>query len=211
MKAHLNEMPQSPLLIQERQLTDILDKNALRLSARVARSAFVAGLDPLAHRLAFRALPSPVAVMLTDRDCVALYAQTGDEAPALRLADMLAAQGKTLCLPCVMDRIGTMEFRTWSPGDEMEHGRFGTRNPCADAPICHPDAIIAPLVAFDAELMRLGQGGGYYDRAFARYDKALRIGLAWSVQEMERVPADPWDVPLHAVITERSLIEAGEA
>lgn len=187
-------------------MTDSLDKNALRLSARAARSAFVAGLDPLAHRIAFRALPTPLSAMLADRSCVALYAPAGDEAPALRLADMLLAQDKTLCLPCVTDRLGTMEFRAWTPGDTLEPGRFGTRHPCADAPICHPDAIIAPLVAFDAELMRLGQGGGYYDRAFARYENALRIGLAWSIQQIDHIPADPWDVPLHAVMTERCII-----
>lgn len=187
-------------------MTDIPDKNALRLSARAARTAFVANLDPLAHRLAFRALPTPIAAMLADRSCIALYAPLDDEVPALRLAEPLTAHGKTLCLPCVIDRLGTMEFRAWGPGDRMEEGRFGTRHPCSDAPVCHPDAILAPLVAFDAALMRLGQGGGYYDRAFARYENALRIGLAWSVQQMEHVPADPWDVPLHAIMTERSII-----
>ncbi len=182
------------------------DKAALRLSARVSRTAYVAGLDPLAHRLAFRALPTPVAAMLADRTCIALYAPLDDEAPALRLADALIAQGKALCLPRVIDRMGTMEFRAWTPGDVLEEGRFGTRHPGADASLCHPDAFLAPLVAFDTALMRLGQGGGYYDRAFARYENALRIGLAWSVQQIDHVPADPWDVPLHAVMTERSII-----
>ncbi len=186
------------------------DKSALRLSARASRTAFVAGLDAMAHRLAFRALPSPVRVMLEGRDMVALYAQTNDEAPALRLADALIEAGKTLCLPRAVDRMGTMEFRAWSPGDALDEGPFATRHPSMDAPIVHPQAIIAPLLAFDERLMRLGQGGGYYDRAFARYDNALRIGLAWSVQQVDEVPADPWDMRLHLVITERSLIEAAE-
>lgn len=192
-------------------MRDLDDKTALRLSARATRTAFVAALDPFAHRLAFRALPSPVRAMLLGRSCVALYAPVNDEAPALRLADALLTKGKRLCLPRVVDRMGSMEFRAWTPGDPLEDGPFGTRHPGHGSESCDPDVIVAPLLAFDAMLMRLGQGGGYYDRAFARYDKALRIGLAWSVQEMERVPADPWDVPLHAVITERSLIEAGEA
>lgn len=192
-------------------MRDLDDKTALRLSARATRAAFVAALDPLAHRLAFRALPSPARVMLQGRRCVALYAPVNDEAPALRLADALLAEGKQLCLPRAVDRMGSMEFRAWTPGDPLEDGPFGTRHPGHGNPPCDPDAIIAPLLAFDTMLMRLGQGGGYYDRAFARYDRALRIGLAWSVQEMERVPADPWDVPLDIVITERSLIEASEA
>jgi 5-formyltetrahydrofolate cyclo-ligase len=58
---------------------------------------------------------------------------------------------------------------------------------------------------------RLGQGGGYYDRAFARYPDALRIGLAWSVQEHDALPADPWDLPLHIILTEVELIEGPDA
>ncbi len=188
-------------------MTEISDKSALRLSARATRAAFVAQLDPMAHRLAFRALPSPVRPLLSSRDCVALYAPVNDEAPALRLAESLITEGKRLCLPRVVDRMGTMEFRAWQPGDPLDEGPFGTRHPGPLAALCHPDAIIAPMLAFDSALMRLGQGGGYYDRAFARYEDALRIGLAWSAQELDHVPADPWDMPLHLVITERSLIE----
>lgn len=189
-------------------MTELSDKSSLRLSARATRSAFVSALDPMAHRLAFRAVPSPVRPLLEGRETVALYAQVNDEAPALRLAEALIEMGKTLCLPRAVDRIGTLEFRLWRPGDPLDDGPFGTRHPSAAMATCDPDVIIAPLLAFDNRLMRLGQGGGYYDRVFARYDQALRIGLAWSVQQIDEVPADPWDVPLHLVITERSLIEA---
>ncbi|MPT47841.1 MAG: 5-formyltetrahydrofolate cyclo-ligase [Sphingobium sp.] len=183
------------------------DKDKVRRDARAARKAFVAGLDQMAHRLAFHALPSPIRTLIANCQIVALYAPVGDEAPALRLAEALVAEGKTLCLPYVVDRMGTMEFRAWAPGDTLEEGAFGTVQPPRFAPVLHPDAIFAPLVAFDARLMRLGQGGGYYDRAFARYEQALRIGLGWSVQQIDEVPADPWDMPLHRVMTERSIIE----
>jgi 5-formyltetrahydrofolate cyclo-ligase len=69
-----------------------------------------------------------------------------------------------------------------------------------------PDLILTPLVAFDRSLARLGQGAGHYDRAFARYPLARRIGVAFSVQEVERLPTDAWDVPLHAIVTEREWI-----
>lgn len=185
---------------------NVPNKAALRHAARAARAAFVAGLDRMAHRLAFRALPSPIRALLANRHCIALYSPLDDEAPALRLAEALIAEGKTLCLPRTIDRMGTMEFRAWTPGAPLEQGPFGTLHPPRSAPVQHPDAFIAPLVAFDARLMRLGQGGGYYDRAFARYEDAVRIGLAWSAQQVPTVPAEPWDVPLHCVLTERSVI-----
>lgn len=186
------------------------DKQQLRLQARAARAAFVAGLDPMAHRLAFRAAPTPLRALLAGARRVALYSSIDDEAPAHRLAESLIACGHSLCLPHVIDRLGSMEFREWAPGDELVEGRFGTRSPADTARTVEPDAIIAPLLAFDADMNRLGQGGGYYDRVFARYPEALRIGLGWSVQQVDSLPADPWDLPLQAVLTERSFIEPHE-
>lgn len=186
------------------------DKQTLRSIARQRRSNFVATLDPLAHRLAFKVVPSPLAAMLAGRDVVALYMPIEDEAPATRLAAALQAMGKQLCLPRVIDRLGTMEFLRWSPEDQLFPGLFGTSHPEPSGGPVTPDAFIAPLLGFDPAMTRLGQGGGYYDRAFARYADALRIGLAWSVQEHDELPTDPWDLPLHAVLTETAFIEGTE-
>lgn len=183
------------------------DKDILRRAARAARRNFVAGMDAVAHRLAFRALPNPIRAFIAPYHVIALYAPMGEEAPALRLAKALTAEGKILCLPHVVDRLGTMEFRAWAPGDVLEEGAFGIIQPPRSAALLHPDVIFAPLLAFDSRLMRLGQGGGYYDRIFARYEDALRIGVAWSAQQVEQVPADPWDVPLHRIMTESSVFE----
>src|SRR3546814_7224928 len=76
-----------------------------------------------------------------------------------------------------------MIFRRWSPADSLAPGHASVGQPLPEAPAVVPDAIIAPLLAFDRRLNRLGQGGGHYDRTFARYRHALRIGLAWSAQE----------------------------
>ena len=188
-----------------------LDKPELRSLARQRRRAFVATLDPLAHRLAFKAVPSPLARRLGDAWVVALYMGLEDEAPAQRLGPQLQTMGKTLALPRVLDRLGSMDFLAWQPDAHLLPGPFGTSHPePGDGPVT-PDAIIAPLVGFDRAMNRLGQGGGYYDRAFARFPDALRIGLAWSAQELEAVPADPWDLPLDFILTEVELIEGSEA
>ncbi|QGP78251.1 5-formyltetrahydrofolate cyclo-ligase [Sphingobium sp. CAP-1] len=187
------------------------DKTSLRAIARQRRRAFVATLDPLAHRLAFRAIPSPLARRIADARVVALYMGLDDEAPAQRLAAQLQTMGKTVALPRVLDRLGSMDFLAWRPDDPLVSGPFRTSHPePGDGPVT-PDVIIAPLVGFDRAMNRLGQGGGYYDRAFARFPDALRVGLAWSVQESDTVPADPWDLPLNIIMTEIELIEGQEA
>lgn len=190
---------------------DMPDKAALRILARQRRRAFVAGLDPLAHRLAFKVLPSPLAARLETARTVALYMGLEDEAPAQRLAAKLIEAGKTVALPRVIDRIGSMEFLRWDPLAPLMPGPFGTSHPEQGEGPVMPDAIIAPLLGFDRAMNRLGQGGGYYDRAFARYPQALRIGAAWSAQEQDAIPADPWDLPLHMVLTEVELIEGDES
>lgn len=191
--------------------SDSADKADLRALARDQRRAFVATLDPLAHRLAFKVLPSPLARRLADARSVALYMGLDDEAPAQRLAAPLIAMGKRVALPRVLDRLGSMDFLPWTPDAPLIPGPFRTSHPePGDGPVT-PDAIIAPLVGFDRALNRLGQGGGYYDRAFARFPDALRIGLTWSAQELDDVPADPWDLPLDIILTEAELIEGPDA
>ena len=54
--------------------------------------------------------------------------------------------------------------------------------------------------------MRLGQGAGHYDRALSLLDSAFIVGIAWSAQEAPLLPADPWDIPLNAVLTEKAWI-----
>ncbi|MGH8446644.1 MAG: 5-formyltetrahydrofolate cyclo-ligase, partial [Solimonas sp.] len=73
------------------------------------------------------------------------------------------------------------------------------------------DAILLPLLGFDAHGNRLGTGGGYYDRWLARPRVAQRpryLGYAYALQQIERVPREPWDVRLDAVITENKVIWA---
>jgi len=192
-------------------MSDEPDKTTLRTLARERRRAFLTSLDPLAHRLAFKAIPSPLARRLDGMHSIALYMGLDDEAPAQRLAPQLQAMGKTIALPRVIDRLGSMDFLAWSPEDQLFPGLYNTHHPEPSGPAVTPDVIIAPLLGFDRAMNRLGQGGGYYDRAFARYPDALRIGLAWSVQEHDALPADPWDLPLHIILTEVELIEGPDA
>ncbi len=187
------------------------DKAALRQIARQRRRNFVASLDGLAHRLAFKALPSPLVRRLESARIVALYVPMDDEAPAMRLAAQLATMDKIVAVPRVLDRLGGMDFVEWRAEDQLFPGLHGTSHPEPAGPPVTPDVIFAPLLGFDRSMNRLGQGGGYYDRAFARFPEALRIGLAWSCQEYDALPADPWDLPLHIIMTEVELIESADA
>ena len=73
------------------------------------------------------------------------------------------------------------------------------------------DLVIVPLLGFDQDCNRIGMGGGYYDRSFAfrrRFKHVKRpylLGVAHEAQRVERIKAQPWDVSLDAVVTEKNL------
>lgn len=183
-------------------------KAQLRTELRARRDALVAGLDSAAQLFAFHAPPTPLKELIDRAQCVAGYRPAGSEADPDALLAYVAKAGKTIALPYVERRSVPMRFLAWAPGDPLIPGQWGLEQPdIATAPEVAPDLFLAPLLGFDRRLHRLGQGAAYYDRAFARYPDAMRVGIAWHVQEVAIVPDDPWDVPLHAVLTEREWIQ----
>jgi 5-formyltetrahydrofolate cyclo-ligase len=177
----------------------MIDKLALRAQLRAERDAFAAQ--------ASEAILAPEAFLerLAAGQTVATYFAIGSEADPTQLAAAAAERGCALALPFVVDRAASIRFLAWHMGEPLVAGPFGLRQPHPDCPEVAPDVILTPLVGFDARLNRLGQGAAHYDRAFARYAEAWRVGVAWSVQEVAAIPADIWDVPLHAVITEKGM------
>src|SRR5205823_3155888 len=94
------------------------------------------------------------------------------------------ASGCRIALPHVVDRATPLRFLSWAGDAALVAGPFGLRQPAADLPELAPAIILTPLVGFDRRGNRLGQGAAHYDRAFAAYPDAWRVGLAWSVQEV---------------------------
>lgn len=93
----------------------------------------------------------------------------------------------------------------------LRRNRHGIAEPCGrgHARPRQLDAILLPLTGFDLHGHRLGTGGGYYDRYLAGLSglrKPWRLGYAYALQQCVALPADPWDVHLHAVCTERGLL-----
>ena len=70
------------------------------------------------------------------------------------------------------------------------------------------DAAVIPGSVFDVHGGRLGYGGGYYDRFLVNdAPQALRIGLAFEMQVVDKVPLEPHDQPLDILITEKRIVK----
>lgn len=143
------------------------------------------------------------------RQVAALYHGVGSELSTHVLADGLAAAGWTLALPSVEGEAGRMVFRIWDRTRPLVRDAIGLQAPSIDQPLVQPDLVVLPLLAFDRQGRRLGQGGGYYDRALedlkARRD-VFALGLAYSGQETANLPHEPHDQALDAILTEKEYI-----
>jgi 5-formyltetrahydrofolate cyclo-ligase len=195
-----------PTDIRETLVTVDFDKRAQRAEFRLKRDAFVDDLSPQERSLAFSRIPSPFAKLLRRGSIVAGYVAIGSEADPAALLKEAHAMGCLIALPHISSKAAPMRFLPWTPGDALVEGPFGLQQPDGTAETCTPDVVLAPLVAFDDRLMRIGQGAGHYDRALSLIPDAIAVGLAWSVQWAPLLASDIWDIPLHAVLTEKSWI-----
>ena len=96
---------------------------------------------------------------------------------------------------------GQLVFADYRPDTKLGRGSYGIPQPDIVRQV-RPSVVLAPLVAFTADGRRLGMGGGYYDRYLASAPDAKRVGIAHECQRAQHLPADVWDVLLHAVVTE---------
>ena len=102
-----------------------------------------------------------------------------------------------------------MNFYKWSFSDLLKINKYGIPEP-ETKKIVSPDVLLIPLVAFDKNLNRLGYGGGYYDRLIERLSKKkkiIKIGLAFSIQEIDKVPINMYDQKLDYIVTNKHIIK----
>ena len=101
-----------------------------------------------------------------------------------------------------------LEFSRWTPDIPLRAGAFGAPVPETDD-FFEPEILIVPLVAFTRSGLRLGYGGGFYDRSLARLRArraTLAIGYAYAAQEAAILPAEETDQRLDMIVTDEGVI-----
>lgn len=113
----------------------------------------------------------------------------------------------TMAVPVVLAPGKPLVFHWWRPGQLMTDGTFGTRVPARSEPVT-PRIVVLPMLAFDSTGVRLGYGGGFYDRTLAAMRAAgliTAIGFAYAAQEVAELPATATDELLDAVVTDTEI------
>lgn len=145
---------------------------------------------------------------------VAIYASFPEELDSAPLIRLARKRGCRIFLPRIDTRTISMKFVEATVGAHETVNHLGIVEPKGTKPIAARwlDLVLLPLVGFDARGMRLGMGGGYYDRTFAykRRHSAWRrprlVGVAYSFQQVPSIGREWHDVPLDAVVTELGVI-----
>ena len=127
-----------------------------------------------------------------------VYYSVGSEVDTRGILCDLLERGKQVCLQRI---VGRQMLAAPYAGEKLQAGMYGIPAP-ADGGDCLCEVALAPLLAFDRAGNRLGYGGGYYDRYFAAHPHMLRIGLCYAGQAAAFLPAEKFDLPLHAIVTE---------
>ena len=124
-------------------------------------------------------------------------------------------------LPIIgLPNVNHLWFAPYHPGDLLVTNRFGIGEPDKalhkSARSYSLDIVLMPLVAFDVQGNRLGMGKGYYDRTlkFLRlrhhWRKPRLVGIAYELQKFDQLPQQPWDIPLDAIVTEKTVYNVGQ-
>lgn len=184
--------------------SDAAGKRELRAVLRARRASLTARDRSAASALAVeRLLGLPE---LAAARTVALYAATSGEADPRAALTVLSGRGIQVVYPRVAG--AGLEFARVDEERQLRAGYRGIFEPPG-----HPvdaadiDVVVVPGVGFDRNGMRLGQGGGHYDRTLVDLpDKALRIGFCFACQVVGRVPGGEHDQPVDVIVTEIAVL-----
>ncbi len=151
---------------------------------------------------------------------VGLYMSMEEEVQTNILVQRSWQEGKELYLPlCRKEAYGEMDFVHCVGPEDVAEGSFGIYEPTVmvaqrqgavlQVEDVHSalDILLVPGVAYDSKGYRVGFGGGYYDRFLQNISKqkTVCIGVAFSWQMVLHMTHDAWDIPMHALVTEKGL------
>jgi 5-formyltetrahydrofolate cyclo-ligase len=149
------------------------------------------------------------AIPLRAGDIVAGYWPVRAEADVLPTMMALHHLGHGLCLPEVAGPGLPLKFRRWVPGAPLAAGAYSIPAPGLSAGLSLPGLVLVPGVCFDKKGMRLGYGGGFYDRTLEVLRRGRRptvVGVAYDAQLGDRLAREPHDAVMDFVVTERRVI-----
>lgn len=178
-----------------------MEKNDIRRKIKALRTMMLDIEKAQAAEEVFARLENTAAFMLAEK--ILMYHSLPDELPTRRFLAKWKER-KHFYLP----RVNGVNLDIL-PYDEskLELGSFHIEEPSGNdtVDVADIEMVVVPAVAYDARGNRLGRGKGFYDR-FLASTPAVKVGVGYDFQLLDEIPAEPHDVPMDIVITQKSTI-----
>lgn len=127
-----------------------------------------------------------------------------------RVMRMLRERGSTVAFPMATGERDPLQFRQWQPGTRAI--KHSSALPSEHAPaIVRPQALIIPMIGFDEQGHRLGDGTGFFDRTLVLMSpQPLKIGVAYEVSRIWTIHPQPHDIVMDFVATESAIYHVAD-
>lgn len=184
-------------------------RNDLRKILRNRRQA----LSPLLRMAMSQAVYHQIKIseLIQTHQKIALYRAFGSEVDLSSLIAYIKEIKSEVYLPVVPEEGRLLSFSALNKEGYWKKNRFGILEWISQEMIKPSalDVVFVPLVGFDLQGNRLGQGGGYYDASFhflnqTGIQKPQLIGVAFECQCVDNIPKASWDIRLDGIFTEKT-------
>ncbi|HOS81486.1 MAG TPA: 5-formyltetrahydrofolate cyclo-ligase [Methanolinea sp.] len=186
-----------------------ISKEVLRTRAREARAAI-----PEEKRKEYSCtICNRVVSLLDGQDPVLVYVSKPPEVETIPLITTLFSRKTSVVVPIIEREERTLRLSFLRDPSHLSISTFSVPEPIGHEFPADPGSIhvaIVPLIAYDRNGHRLGYGAGYYDRFLSRNPHMFKIGIGFSCQEVDQIPADSRDVSMDVIVTENEIIRTGE-
>ncbi len=116
---------------------------------------------------------------------------------------------KRLLFPVIKKNLDELVFKKSNLDNKFKIGKFNIPEPESDGEALIPQLFFVPCLGFDLNGFRLGYGGGFYDKTFAKLKnlnlKFYAVGFAFDDQKQVKIPIESFDFKLDFVLTEKQL------
>jgi 5-formyltetrahydrofolate cyclo-ligase len=140
---------------------------------------------------------------------VASFISIRSEISTIQLNKRIVELKKNLLLPIIEKKSNDLIFKKYYSDKMLKLGKFNIPEPVNAGENIIPQVFFVPCLGFDSSGYRLGYGGGFYDKAFAKYKKLnlkfYSIGYAFDDQKQIQIPKEDFDYKLDFVLTEKQL------
>ena len=190
-------------------------KNNLRTFGKKKRSAITLDIESKASlSIQIKYCLDKIFFLNRNIKTASIYYPINNEITPFGFTKYFKERKIVMSMPVVDIKKKSMLFRKWSPKDDLAIGPLGNLEPTQDKEIILPQIMIVPMLMFDREFIRLGYGGGYYDKSIIKLKKHFQkekfffitVGLAYSAQEIKKLPREKHDMNLDYIVTEKQCL-----